>query len=255
VAHACRLLEAGAGSLAEAGCPTVGPAGYDAPISHVLHLPSPRAFLRHALPGLVESTLGPAALFYLVLVLAGFRGALIAALGWSYLALGRRIVRRQRLPGLLVLGIVLITARTVVAFVTGSAVVYFVQPAAGTVVTALVFVASVFAGRPLAQHLAHDFLPLDAELLQRPHVRQFFVRISLLWAVVLLTNAGFVLWLLFESTLRAFVLERAMVTLVLTGGGIVLSTLWFLRTMRHAGISVRWSGAAVRPAVGDAHSA
>src|SRR5579863_8150873 len=72
---------------------------------HVLHLPSPRAFVRHALPSLIESTIGPAVLFYIVLVTSGFRGAIIGALAWSYLAAARRLVRRQPVPGMLLLGL------------------------------------------------------------------------------------------------------------------------------------------------------
>jgi hypothetical protein len=75
------------------------------------------------------------------------------------------------------------------------------------------------------------------------------MRVSLLWALVLLTNAAFVLWLLLESSLRAFVIERSVVSAVLTIGGVVLSTLWFLRTMRGQGIAVHWSsGLRVAPA-------
>jgi hypothetical protein len=209
---------------------------------HTLHLPSPRQFARHALPSIFESTIAPGVLFYVVLVLAGFKGALIAALAWSYLAAGRRVARRERLPGLLLLGIVLLTARTVISFATGSAFLYFVQPTAGTAAVAVIFAVSAVAGRPLLERLAHDFCPLDPELLARPFVRQFFLRLSVLWSVVLLTNAGFVLWLLFETSIRAFVVERAVVSYTLTAGGIALSTLWFMRIMRGEGIAVRFSG-------------
>ncbi|MHB8593855.1 MAG: VC0807 family protein, partial [Acidimicrobiales bacterium] len=200
------------------------------------------ALVRHAMPALIEGTIGPGALFYLVLVLAGFRGALIAALAWSYLAAARRIVRRERLPGLLVLGIVLVSLRTVIAFVTGSAFVYFIQPTAGTFLVALVFLATAMAGRPLIQRLAHDFCPIDPELLARPFLRKFFLRLSLLWCAVLTTNAGCVLWLLLRSSVRSFVLERTVVSLVLTAGGIVVSSLWFIRAMREHGIAVCFSG-------------
>src|SRR5579875_1514036 len=88
---------------------------------HILHLPSPRAFLRHALPSLIESTLAPGALFYVVLVLAGFRGALLAAVVWSLLAAARRLWRREQIPGILLLSLALVSVRTVIAYVTGSA--------------------------------------------------------------------------------------------------------------------------------------
>lgn len=217
--------------------------GRKASHSSILHLPSPKAFVLHALPALIESTIGPAVVFYVVLLVSGFRGAIIAALGWSYLALARRVIRRQPIPGLLLLGIALISLRTVVSFVTGSSFVYFAQPTLGTFLVSILFLGSVLLRRPLAEKLAHDFCPLDPDMMSRPFLRKFFLRISLLWCAVLAFNAGFVMWLLVESSLKAFVVERTVVSIVLTGGGIVLSTLWFLRVMRGAGIAVRWSGA------------
>ncbi|MGH9030177.1 MAG: VC0807 family protein, partial [Acidimicrobiales bacterium] len=146
-------------------------------------------------------------------------------------------------PGLLMLGITLVTLRTVVSFVSGSSFIYFAQPTLGTALVAVLFLVSVFCGRPLAERLAHDFCPLDPEMMSRPFLRKVFLRISLLWCVVLTVNAGFVMWLLVASSLKAFVLEKMLVSTVLTVGGILLSTFWFLRAMRGAGIAVRWSRA------------
>ncbi len=216
---------------------------------HVLHLPSPLASLRHSLPALVEGVLGPFALFYLVLIVAGFRGALIAGLAWSYLCLGRRLVRHQRPPGTLVLAVATLTARTIVSFVTGSSFIYFAQPTLTTAAVALVFLASAVVRRPVIERLAQDFCPLDADLMARPPVRRFFLQISVLWSAVLLSNAGFVLWLLLTSSLKAFVLERTVVSWSLTMAGVVVSVVWFIRTMRRTGIAVRWGGApALAPA-------
>src|SRR5487761_1583811 len=125
-----------------------------------LALPSPRATLVHALPLVVEAVVAPLVLFYLVLVTAGFRGALVAALAWSYLALGRRLKEGERVSTMLALGTVLLTVRTVVSFITGSAFVYFAQPMATTIVIALVLVGSAAIGRPFTQRFAHDFCPI-----------------------------------------------------------------------------------------------
>src|SRR5579862_5331328 len=217
--------------------------GISAHSGHVLHLPSPLAFVRHALPSLIESTIGPAVLFYVVLVTAGFRGAIIGALAWSYLAAARRVVRRERVSGMLLLGLVLVSMRTVVAFATGSAFVYFIQPTAGTMLVAALFLVTAVAGKPLVERLAHDFCPLDPELLRSEFLRRFFLRISLLWAVVLTTQSGFILLLLLRTSLRAFVVERTVVSTVLIGGGVVLSVIWFVRVMREQGIAVRFTGA------------
>ena len=83
---------------------------------------------RHALPNLVEASLIPLAVFYGALSLIGVWGALLAALGWSYAAIVRRLVTRKPLPGLLLLGAAGLTARTAVAALSGSVFVYFLQP-------------------------------------------------------------------------------------------------------------------------------
>jgi hypothetical protein len=213
----------------------------DGQAGSLLVLPAPRAAFRHAFPIVVEGVLGPLALFYLVLVLAGFRGALIAALGWSYLALARRLIRHERVSMLLLLGTILITARTVIAFVTGSSFIYFAQPTAGTVVISLVLFGSAIIGRPFTQRFAHDFCPMDPEIMRRPLVRRFFIRISVLWATVLMLNAGFVFWLLLTSSLRSFVLERSAVTYGLTAVAIFFSITRFVATMRRDDIKVEWA--------------
>jgi Protein of unknown function (DUF3159) len=212
-------------------------------MTHVLHLPSPRAFLLHALPTVLESVVGPAVLFYLLLVTVGFKGALIAALVWSYLAAARRCLRRERVPASLLLGLVLLTARTVIAYITGSAFLYFVQPTVATVFVGALFLATAVVRRPLIERLARDFCPIEPEVLANPLLRRFFLRLSLLWAAILFANAGTVLWLLLESSIRGFVLERTLVSLCLNLLGISVSVAWFARTVRAAGFTLRWGGA------------
>jgi hypothetical protein len=192
----------------------------------------------------LEAIVAPLASFYLVLMLWGFRGALIAALGWSFLALVRRVHRGERISMLLLLGTLLLTLRTAVSFITGSAFLYFAQPTAGTIVIAFVLFGSAVLGRPFTQRFASDFCPMDPELLARPLVHRFFVRISVLWATVLLVNAGFVLWLLLTSSLHAFVLERAAVTYTLTACAIYLSIRQFVVMLRGDGITVQWGASA-----------
>ena len=209
----------------------------------VLRMPAPRHALRHAVPVVVEGVVGPLVLFYLVLMLAGFRGALIAALSWSYLALGRRILRGERVSMLLLLGTILVTLRTVIAFVTGSAFLYFAQPTAGTVVISLVLFGSAIIGRPFTQRFANDFCPIDPAIMQRHRVRQFFIRISVLWATVLMLNAGLVFWLLVSSSLGSFVLERSAITYGLTAMAIFLSITRFVSMMRRDNIRVVWARA------------
>jgi hypothetical protein len=212
----------------------------------ILKMPAPSAALRHAIPIVLEGVVAPLALFYLVLSVSGFRGALLAALAWSFVAMGHRLYKGERVSMLLLLGTLLLTLRTTISFITGSAFIYFVQPMAGSVIISFVLFGSALVGRPFTQRFAGDFCPIDPDLLARPLVQRFFVRISVLWASVLLINAAFVLWLLVVSPLHAFVLERAAVTYTMTACAIYFSITQFVVMMRGDGITVEW-GTASRP--------
>lgn len=207
----------------------------------VVHLPSPKALIFHAVPHLVESAVGPAALFYLMLVVLGSHGALIAALAWCYAALARRIVTRRGVPGILIIGAILFTVRTVISLATGSLFIYFLQPTLGTYLVAMAFLISVPLGKPLAERLARDFCPLDGELLARDAVRRFFLRVSLLWTATMLVNASLSLWMLMAWPIKSFVILKTIVSLVVTAVGITVSTMWFRKALHGEGLALRWA--------------
>lgn len=216
---------------------------------HVIHLPSPVSSLRHAFPALIEGVVGPFAVFYALLLVAGIKGALIGGLVWCYAAVARRLLRHRRPPGTVLLGAAILTARSAVTFVTGSTFLYFAQPTLGTAFVALLFLATAATRRPLVEKLAKDFCPIDPEVLARPAVQRFFLQISVLWGAVLLANAGLVFWLLLTSSLKVFVIERTASSWTLTLLAIACSTAWFLRAMRRDGLQVRWGGSTPPAAV------
>jgi len=193
---------------------------------------------RHALPHLVEATFIPLILFYAFLWTAGVWGALVAALVWSYTAVIRRAVTGKRIPGILVLGTIGITARTIAAFASGSTFIYFLQPSLTTVVIAGAFLLSVPAGRPLAERLAHDFVPLEPEVLCLPGVQRVFIRITLLWAFVNLANAAVSIALLMSQDVGTFVALKTIGGMVLVGAAVGASTIWFKQALRNHNISV-----------------
>lgn len=205
-----------------------------------LEIPRLRALARHALPNLVEATIVPLLVFYAALWLVGVWGGLIGALVWSYTAIVRRRVMGRPVPGLLVLGAIGLTARTVVAAVSGSVFVYFLQPTLTTVLIAGVFLASVPAGRPIAERLAGDFCPLPATFISSPPVRRFFARITVLWAFVQLTNAALSVWLLITQPVGTYVLAKSVTSWGLTIAAVGLSTLYFKLSMRNHGIAIHW---------------
>ena len=210
--------------------------------SSILHLPAPRAALGHAVPVVFEGVIAPIAVFYLALIVAGLHGALIAALSWSFAAVIRRIRRGERISTVLMLDLILLSIRTTVAYLTGSALLYFIQPMAWSLLIALVLIGSAIARKPFTQRFAQDFCPLDPAVLARPRVQRFFVQVSLLWAGVLIANTAIVLWLLLSSSLATFVLERTGVAWTLTAIAVVCSIRGFTNTMRRDGVTVQWGG-------------
>jgi hypothetical protein len=207
--------------------------------THTIELPSLRTLARSAGPHLLEGTLAPVALFYGSLRLFGLWAALGAALVWSYGALSCRMVARRRISGILLLGVATLTARTLLAALSGSVFVYFLQPTLGTALVGIVFLASVPAGRPLAGRLAQDVCGLPPSFTEHSGVRRFFSRLSLLWAGVCLANAGVSLWLLTHRPVASYVVERPIVSLLITGVAIGVSARWFFRSMRRHGITIR----------------
>ena len=203
-----------------------------------LEIPGLRTLARHAVPRFVEGTLVPLALFVICLRFLGVWGAMTAGLLWVYSAIGVRLTLRKRVPGILVLGAVTLTARTVIALVSGSVLVYFLQPSLGTMLVALAFLMSVPLDRPLAGRLADDFCPLPSDVRANTHVRRFFRQISLLWAFAQISNAAITIWLLFSQSLSTFVVLRSVVSCSVTVAAIVASALWFKRSMARHGITV-----------------
>ena len=171
----------------------------------------------------------PLAIFYAALWAIGMWGALIAALTWSYLAIARRIVRKEPIPGLVLLSALALTFRTVLALATGSVFIYFLQPSLATALLGFAFLASMTADQPLVQRLARDFLPVSPDFLTNPFVRHFFMRISLLWAMVMLANAGVTTWMLFQLPVSVFVITKTVASVLMTGIAIAYSVVWFRR--------------------------
>jgi hypothetical protein len=197
-----------------------------------------RAVLRRSAVRLLEGAVIPLAIFLIGLHLLGVWGAMTVGLAWAYGLILIRACTRRPIPGILLIGALTLTARTVIAFASHSVVVYFLQPSLGTTLVGAAFLVSVAIDRPLAARLAIDFCPLSAETRANEHVRRFFRDISLLWAFAQAANAGITIWLLFSQSIGTFVVLRTVVSLGVTTVGIVASCLWFRRSMARNDITV-----------------
>lgn len=200
------------------------------------HMPRLGAMARTALPNVIEGTLLPLGLFYGAMWAIGLWGAIAISLAWSWGAVAIRIARGRRVPGLLLIGALALTARSLVSFLADSVFLYFLQPTLGTVLLAAAFLLSAPAGRPLAEKLAHDFLPMPEWFASHPAIRRFFVRITVLWGAVQLANAGVALWLLLSQPIPVYLAAKTGATTLIMGVAIAGSTIWFRRLVARHGL-------------------
>lgn len=201
-------------------------------------IPNVLTMARHAAPRVLEGTIVPLALFLVTLRTLGPWGAMFAGLAWVYGLIGIRLLLRRRVPGVLLLGAMTLTARTALTLLSGSVFVYFLQPSLGTALVGSAFLLSVPLGRPLAGKLADDFCPIPSDLRSNDHVRTFFRQISLLWAFTQILNAALTIWLLLTQSLGTFVVAKTAASLTFTVVAIAASTFWFHRSMARHGIVV-----------------
>jgi hypothetical protein len=194
------------------------------------------AIARRLVPYLVEATIIPTTLFYVLLLVGDLRIALGGALMWSYGAVVRRVVRNRPVPGLLILATIGITVRTIVYLLSNNDFIYFVSPIMRTTLTGLVFAASVVVGRPLIARFAGDFCPLTADVSARPGIRSLFKRLTFLWATVNAAAAASSLALLLTVPVSVFVVTAAVSAWTITCTGVVVTVADSVTTARREGL-------------------
>ena len=200
--------------------------------SHRFEIPRLTQLALHALPRVLEGMIAPVVVFYAGLVVIGLGGALVTAVAWVYGGILIRLVRRRPIPGTLLLAALGVTARAGMAALTGSAVVYFLQPTLGTLLVAMAFLASVPLRRPLAAKVAGDLVPLPEGFLAHQRVHRFFLRMSLLWSLVFTLNTGLSVWLLFRHSIEAYLWIRTPAVALLGAAAVVISLWGFKRCVR-----------------------
>jgi hypothetical protein len=194
------------------------------PRRHVL-----TAVARRGLPGIIEASLVPSALFLIVTASFSATIAMIAVMVWGYATILRRVLRGKEVPSVLVLAMFGLTVKTLVGVVSGSTFAYFLQPIATTVAVGGLFFGSVLIGRPLIARIAHDFCPISPEVASRPSVVRLFVGLTVLWASVQLINAGTTLGMLLSLPTTLFVVLKPAASLVISASAVVITVCWALR--------------------------
>ena len=196
-----------------------------------------RAVARRLVPYVVEATVIPTFLFYLCLTLGDLRWAIGAALASSYGAVARRLVTGRTVPGLLLLGCLGITVKTVVFLCNDNTFIYFVQPVLRTALTAGGLAVSVALGRPLIARFAKDFCSLSPEVQERDAIIQLFRRLTFLWAAVNIVGALVSFALLVTVPTSVFVGTATVSAWIITFAGVVFTVSDSVRTARAEGLA------------------
>ena len=187
---------------------------------------------RRSLPHLLEATLIPTLLFYVLLVTVDAPAAMVGVLCWTFVAVARRVARGRAIPAILLLATLGLSVRTGIALVSGSTFAYFVQPIATTVVLAGVFAGSVLVGRPLVARFASDFCHFAPEIGDRPRVVRLFRGLTLLWAGVHVVTSVATFGLLVSLPTSTYILLKTIACLAITVTAIVLTVSCAIRTAR-----------------------
>jgi intracellular septation protein A len=221
--------EQGALSLVADDCPHE-PAPADR--RHLSLRPVLAGLARQSLPHLLEATVIPTTLFYVMLVTIGPGAAMVAVLCWTYCAVARRVARGRAIPSILLLATIGLSVRTIVGLLSGSTFFYFAQPIATTVVLSVVFTGSVLVGRPIIARFAADFCQLDPEITDRPRVVRLFRGLTLLWAGVHILTSLATFGMLISLPTATYVLLKTITCLSITIAAIVLTVCCAIRTAR-----------------------
>lgn len=200
------------------------------------------AVLRRLFPYLVEATAIPTLAYYLGLLAFGQTQGILAAAACTGLSVGRRIVRRQPVPGLLMLASIGITIRVGLYLINENATIYFAQPIFKTLATALFFAMSVVVGKPLVARFAADFCVFADDVGTRPAIVSLFRRLTYLWAGAQITIAIVDLTLLLTVPIGVFVGTAAGVAWAIMSAGVVLTVTDAVRTTRGDGLGTALAG-------------
>jgi len=197
----------------------------------VIELGALRPALLRAARLFLETVLVPTALLFVLLHTVGLVAGLSAVLGWCVLTVAIRWISGRHLPGTLLLCAGMLCARATIALLLSSALVYLLQPVAGSILMAALFLGSAAIGRPITMRLARDFVALPSHLFHHRGVRRMFTQVALLWGIGRLLDAGMSLGALHWG-LDAGLLSRGVFSGVLTTITVAVCTVWGWRCLR-----------------------
>ena len=100
----------------------------------------------------------------------------------------------------------------------------------------------------MAGRLAGEFCAFPSGLVDHHRLRDFFRRVSLLWAFVFCANGAVTIWMLVRVPVTEFLFLSFGSSTGLIIVGVALSLWWFRRSLQRAGMRLRLGIAEATPA-------
>ena len=192
-----------------------------------------RKMLRESGPRMAANGAAPVLAFY-----AGWKlsGLVVGILVSSAVGIASYVnERRNERPGMIAkLALLFVFVKGTVGLVSGSATVYLAQPVILNGILGLVFLISTLRGKPFAGQFAEEFFPFPPEVKESDTFRRSFSRVSLAWAVYLLSRSVFQLVVLLQSSVDAFVVVNVVTNVPIMAGLMAWSVSYITKQFRNS---------------------
>lgn len=194
---------------------------------------SVRALLLGTGPRFARDAIAPVAAFYLGWKLVGLPTGIAAATAATVAAyVWERRHARSGLGAAIGLSIALVQA--LVGLASGSAKWYFAPPVIANALYGLAFLVSIPIGRPLAGVFAGETFPFPPAVKASTTFRRAFSRVSLVWAVYLLSRSALRLAALAYLGVEVFIIVNVLTGIPLTAAIMAWSVWYGVRRFRQS---------------------
>lgn len=218
------------------------PAGAGSRDGH-LELPRLRRLVLTIGMSLGESLGLPVAGYIAGMALGGQSAAMLAAAAVVWLTVAVRKVITRKVPGLLTISALVLTLQTAVVVGTGSQLFFLLQFPLANLAMCVLFARTAPTSKPLVARLAAEVVALRQTSAGHAGLDTFFRDATWLWAgIFAATTVGLAVLMISESASMFLVLTSA-ITAAGVVVGIALSVMWFIRSLRRSGLSVRLAAA------------
>ncbi|RNI19630.1 hypothetical protein EFY87_16145 [Flexivirga caeni] len=173
----------------------------------------------------LEAAVIPALLLYAALATVGQVWGLVSVLVWSGLIVAVRLRSQSTVPRTLLLAVLMLVGRTSLSLALSSIYVYLLQPIAGSLLMAVIFLGSAAIGKPITKHLCRDFIALPQMLFHDKRAHRMFTQVCVLWGMSRLLDVGMNLGFLHLGA-RDALLSRGVFSTTLTVLTVAVCIAW-----------------------------